>query len=564
MTSRHRSTRRARLGTAAVLATAASTALLGVVAGPAQAAPQAGWAPTATHGLSLLGATAQGAAPATTPLRLTVGLAPRDRAGLDALIRSQATPGSADYGRYLTPDQFTSRFAATSGTAAAVVSYLQSAGMQNVTVSSNRLQVTADATVAQASSAFHTTIAQFQQGGRTVLANVSDAQVPASLSGAVSGVSGLSTLGFALKPQAVGLPKLTGYYPKEFNTVYHSAGTKAGDRQTLAVIAEGDLTQTVKDLRTAEAAQKLPQAPVTLRYTGIKSPDTAGADEWDLDTQTSTGVAPNSSLIVYIATSLTDSDLARAVNAFAAENKAKAGSASLGECDLLPYLDGSMAIDDMAFAEAAVQGQTFFASSGDTGSACPVAPTNGVPGSGLPDTSYPASSPYVTAVGGTTLVTDDSDAYQQELGWNAGGGGASPVEYPGYWQNGVVPTAAVPVQPMRGVPDVAFDADPNTGAQIYVDGTPTQIGGTSLSSPLAMGLWTRINSSHNGALGFAPPKLYGLYTKAQNGSLLPPSSVPGFHDVVLGPNGTYTATPGWDYVTGLGSWDVAALSGALK
>ena len=108
------------------------------------------------------------------------------------------------------------------------------------------------------------------------------------------------------------------------------------------------------------------------------------------------------------------------------------------------------------------------------------------------------------------------------------------------------------------------DADPTTGAQIYVDGTPTQIGGTSLSSPLAMGLWTRINSTHNGALGFAPPKLYGLYTKAQNGSLLPPSSVPGFHDVVLGPNGTYTATPGWDYVTGLGSWDVAALSSALK
>ena len=77
--------------------------------------------------------------------------------------------------------------------------------------------------------------------------------------------------------------------------------------------------------------------------------------------------------------------------------------------------------------KAAAQGQTFFASSGDTGSACAVAPTNGVPGAGLPDTEYPASSPYVVGVGGTTLLTDDTDAYQSEIAWNAGGGGISPV-----------------------------------------------------------------------------------------------------------------------------------------
>jgi subtilase family serine protease len=91
-----------------------------------------------------------------------------------------------------------------------------------------------------------------------------------------------------------------------------------------------------------------------------------------------------------------------------------------------------------------------------------------------------------------------------------------------------------------------------------------QIGGTSLSSPLAMGLLARIQASHGGKLGFVVPKLYGLYTAAQNGSLLPPSSVPGFHDVVAGVNGTYTATPGWDYTTGLGSYDVAKLSQALS
>jgi subtilase family serine protease len=562
MTSTHR-TRRGRLGAAAALAaTVASTGLLGVAAAGSAAAAPGGWAATATHALSLRNASLGAPAAAGTPLRLTVGLTPQNRAALDALIKAQATPGSPEYGQYLTPDQFTARFGATQAAATAVAGYLASQGMQNVTVSSNRLQVTADATVAQAEQAFNTRIQSFTQAGKQVLANVTDAQVPASLAGDVTGVAGLTTLGMSITPHDVTNPELTGFYPKEFNTVYDSWGTSAGNGITQAVIAEGDLTQTVKDLRAAETAQHLPQTPVTLRYTGIKSPDTAGVDEWDLDTQTSTGVAPNSSEIIYIATSLTDSDLARAVNAFAAEGKAKVGSASLGECDLLPYLDGTMAIDDIAFAQAAVQGQTFHASTGDTGSACPVAPTNGVPGSGLPDTSYPASSPYVNAVGGTTLDADaTTNAYGTEVAWNAGGGGSSPVEYPGYWQNGVVPAA---VAGQRGLPDVAFDADPTTGALIYVDGTPVQIGGTSLSSPLAMGLLARIQASHGGTLGFVVPKLYALYTKAQAGSLLPPSSVPGFHDVIAGVNGTYTATPGWDYTTGLGSYDVAKLSQALK
>ena len=541
-------------------ATVAATGLLGIVAaGTAQAAPASGWAATATHALQPTSATRVGAAPASTPLRLTVGLAPRDRAGLDALIQRQATPGTADYGQYLTPAQFTSRFAATQATASAVAGYLTSQGMTGVTVAANRLQVTATATVAQAERAFATSIDQFRQGGRTILANTTDALVPADLAGSVTGVLGLSSLGFTLAPTP-STPNLNGFYPKQFDTVYHVGTTAPGTNTTLAVIAEGDLTPTLKDLRIAEAKQGLRQVPVHQVHTGPTSTDTSGADEWDLDTQTSTGVAPNAkSLTLYIATSLTNSDLARAINRFASDGTAKSGSASLGECDVLPFLDGSMMVDDMALAEAAAQGQTFFASTGDTGSSCAVAPTNGVPLSGAPDTEYPASSPYAVAVGGTTLFASATGAYQSEIAWNAGGGGASPVENSGAWQSGVVPTAAANA---RGLPDVAFDADPNTGALIYVDGTPTQIGGTSLSSPLAMGLWTRIQASHNGTLGFASPKLYKYYV-AKGGTAVPPAAVGGFHDVQLGGNGTYVATPGWDYTTGLGSWDVAALSTAL-
>ncbi len=552
----HRLVRGSIAALAAVVLTGAGAV---AVANPAAAAAQ--WVPTATKALSLSNATALGSAPASQPLRLTIGLTPQDRSGLDALIKQQSTPGSANYESYLTPAQFTARFAATSATASAVKSYLVSSGLTNVTVASNRLQITADATVATAEQAFHTSISRFSQAGKSVLANTSAAQVPAALAGSVSGVVGLSTLGASAAP-SVSVPKLTGYYPKEFNTVYHSGVTKPGTGTTLAVIAEGDLTSTVTDLRTAEAKQGLPQVPVSLVYSGIKSPDTSAADEWDLDTQTSTGAAPNAKrLYVYVATSLTDSDLARAINQFAAQDVAKSGSASLGECDLLPYADGSMTVDDIAFAEAAVQGQTFFASSGDTGSACAVAGTNGVPGSGAPDVEYPASSPYVVGVGGTTLDTDSADAYQTEIAWNAGGGGVSPVETSPYWQSGAVPTTAAG---LRGVPDVAFDADPNTGALIYVDGVVTQIGGTSLSSPLALGLWTRLQASHGNALGFAAPKLYALYTKAQGSSPLPPASTPGFHDIVLGTNGAYTALPGYDYTTGLGSWNVDVLNKALR
>lgn len=540
------------LGSAPASATVSSAAVTSV----------SGWVGTATKALDLVQATSLGAPAAGTPLRLTVGLTPQNRAGLDSLIKAQATPGSAQYEKFLTADQFTAEFGATQAHSTAVAQYLAAAGMTNVTVAANRLQVTADSTVSQAQNAFHTTIGSFQQFGQTVLANTAAALVPASLTGMVSAVLGLSTIKEAALPP-VTLPNLAGYHPAQFNRVYHSWGTKAGDGTPIAVIAQGDLTQTVKDLRKAETAQKLRQVPVSLVYAGIASPDKAGADEWDLDTQTSTGVAPNTSrLYIYIATSLTDADLARAINLFVTQNVARAGSASLGECDALAMTDGSTTIDDIAFAQGAVQGQTFFASSGDTGSSCAVLPTNGVPGSGPTDTEYPSSSTYVVGVGGTTLAADSNGNYNTEVAWNSGGGGLSPVEFPGYWTDTANKASA---DNLRGVPDVAFDADPTTGALIYVNGVVQQIGGTSLSAPLALGLWARVMATHSNKLGFAAPKLYGLYNTAAAASTTGiPTTVPGFHDIVLGSNGAYSATIGYDYTTGLGSWDVGALSVAIK
>jgi pseudomonalisin len=256
-------------------------------------------------------------------------------------------------------------------------------------------------------------------------------------------------------------------------------------------------------------------------------------------------------LYLYTATSLTDSDLALDISKWVTDDKAKGASASLGECELFPYLDGAMTVMDMEFAEAAAQGQTFFASSGDTGSFCPAGPAgvNGVP-AGAPLVSYPAASPYVVGVGGTTLLVNQDGNYDEEVAWYAGGGGLSQFETAPYWQTAAVPL--VSIASTRGVPDVAMDADPETGATVYVNGAPEGVGGTSLSSPLALGVWARA-LSRNSKVGFASPLLYSLYDGTGLVGAYPKG---GFHDITVGANGLYAAAPGYDLTTGLGSFEV--------
>jgi subtilase family serine protease len=349
------------------------------------------------------------------------------------------------------------------------------------------------------------------------------------------------------------------YTPQQYWQAYAATGVNSGANTPIAIFAEGDLTGVVQDLRTAEAAFHLTQVPVTVVPVGVASPDTSGADEWDLDSQYSTGMAQSvRALYFYDATSLTDSDLALAFSRFATDKKALIGNASFGECELFPYIDGSMLVDDEVFAEAAAQGQTVFASAGDTGGFCPVGPAgvNGVP-AGTPMVNYPAASPYVTAVGGTTLLTNTDGSYDLELAWYAGGGGISQFESSPYWQ--VAANVPSGTAGSRGVPDIAMVADPESGAVVYVNGAPEVVGGTSLSSPLSVGVWARI-LTRNPKAGFAPVRLYGLYDGATTPGTYPKG---GFHDIILGENNPYPATPGYDYTTGLGTLWVSQLSQAL-
>jgi subtilase family serine protease len=538
----------------------------------------------------------------STPLHIVVGLKVQNAALIQATLRRMLTPGDPLYGTSLSVSQFVNEYAPTAAQVEAVENYLSSYGFKNLVLADNHLLIEADATAGQVETAFNTGLATVSLGGKTYFANTADAQVPTSLSGTVLAVLGLNNL-VALQsslikytnpcsPPACPVPDPSNevYGAQQYQIAYDAAypgstptatslkqKVSTGSQTAIGIIAEGDLgtvssshpngpgnpssssTGVIHDLYLYEQLYKLPAVPVTIVNAGLASSDTSGADEWDLDSQTSTGIAQQvKALYFYVATSMTDSDIGLAINKAVSQNKVKAFNMSFGECEFFPYLDGAMLLDDEMFGEAALQGMTPFASSDDNGSACPVLPTNGVPLSGPPSVSYPASSPYVVAVGGTNLLSNSDFTYNTETAWEAGGGGISAFETSPFWQS-YTGSGTLPIVPSaevgdRGVPDVAMCAG-GTGlaicsANIYVGGTTELVGGTSLSSPLSVGSWARIETSHSNKLGFASPLIYQL----ANGG--PTPSSPYFNDVQVGANGYGVALPGYDYTTGLGSWDI--------
>ena len=568
------------------------------------AAAPAGWAATATQVFSLTNATDLGVLPSTQTLTVRLGLQLHNVDQLKSLVAS---------GQTISPGAFAGTYAPTSADVSAVTSYLQSQGFTNITTEPNNLIISATGTATQVSKAFDTTLHSFTQNGATVHANTTAAYVPQSLGNIVVAVLGLNNAqtfkttphhgGATAKPTPipattpspqpespcdvssiglVGLPSpqpepspvsgqagcLRSYTPSDYWRAYDALNVPAATNVSVAVMAEGNVTQAIADLRTNEQGDSLTQVPVIVKPVGVASTDTAGDDEWTLDMIASSGMARNvKSIYLYDTTSLTDSDIALEYNHWVTDDLTKIGNSSFGGCEYGPYVDGSMLVDDEILLQGAAQGQTMFASSGDTGSFCSVGTPNGVP-AGLPLVEYPAASPYVVGVGGTTLASQSGGSYQGEAAWDAGGGGISQFEYSPVWQNGVQPASSTPAGlTFRGVPDIAMDADLQTGMTIYITGSGwTTIGGTSLASPLAAGVWARMLQSHS-TLGFAAPRLYNMYKSSTAGSTtnLVPATRPygGYHDVLTGANGAYTALPGYDYTTGMGSFDVQVTNATI-
>jgi len=515
------------------------------------------WVPTHSHAVDTSIATEGLAMQTGEEVHIAVSLQVRDKAGLDALTES-VVAGKA---RPITSEEFQLRFAPTQASVDAVVSHLKKAGFINIEVAPNRLLVTADGSAGTAKSAFNVEMKHFNVKGRDAFANTNDPVVPEELGGIVLGVHGLQTVykahtahvkaddaAIGAKPAATA--GKVGHSPSAWPTIYNGTTIPNAANTTIGIISSGSMTQTLKDLATFVKQAGYASPTVSTVIAGGAGSSTSGTPEWDIDSQDSLGAAGGvvKSMVFYVAKSLSDAALTTAYNAAVSANTAKVINVSLGECETSAKSSGVEATDDLIFQTAVAQGQTFAVASGDSGSyEC---------GGRTSYQSYPAVSPYVISVGGTSLTTTSTGTWSAETVWacsssstcaNAGGtgGGVSSTETAPSWQtsSGVLGTST-----KRGVPDIAFDADPNSGALPIVNGSAVQYGGTSLATPIFVGFWARIQSAHSNSLVFPATALY-QYGAANESTI--------FHDVTSGSNGGYSAKAGWDYTTGFGSLNVA-------
>jgi len=540
------------------LATGVSMALA-MMFGTAQAAEQ--WAPTATKATRLPATVASKSSVASlmqagAPTQISVALKLRNKAELDAITTGILNGKNV---KSISSAEFLTRFAPTTAQVQAVVNYLKASGFVNITVSDNRMLVTADGAAATVKTAFNTELQTFNVNGRTVHANTTDAQVPQSLSDIVLSIHGLQNVHTyrtnLVRPNANTLA-VGGHNPTEFSAIYNASGLPSAVNATIGIITQGSMTQTIKDLNTFTNKAGYPPVNVETVTIGSPSSDTSGVGEWNMDTQDALATAGGTikKMVLYTANTLNLTDITAAYNRAVTDNVAKVINVSLGMCENDAFNGGITASNDQIFQTAVAQGQTFAVSSGDSG-----AYECGGPGTSQ---SYPSASPYVISVGGTQLNTSGT-TWVSESVWscttasscqanvNGGaGGGPSLTEAAPSWQ---VSSGVLGSSNKRGTPDISFNADPASGALVIVNGSNQQIGGTSLAAPIFTGFWARVQSMNNNSLPFPAA---AIYQKA--------ASTPGmFHDVTTGSNGGYTAKAGWDYASGFGSLNMANFAAAM-
>ncbi|RDU99050.1 peptidase S53 [Trinickia dinghuensis] len=506
---------------------------------------------------------------------VVVSLKVRDMNKLKALGQAVNERGNSRYHRFLTPTAFLSEFAPTEAQVQKVVAYMRKNGFVNIRVSKNRLLISADGTAGTVKTAFNTPLVHFRKGNRTVFANSAPAEVPEALGGTVLSVLGLQNVtrahtmavrGPRTLARAMATGTETGHYPTEWPGLYGATSLPTASNTTIGIITVGGASQATQDLNQFTQANNLATVNVSAEQTGDPngnySDDQEGQGEWDLDSQDIVGAAGGAvnQLIFYEADANASGNtgLTQAFNQAVTDNTAKVINVSLGWCETDAQADGTVAAEDQIFAAAVAQGQTFSVSSGDEGAyECN---NRGYPDGSTYSISWPASSPNVISVGGTTLFTSGSD-WANETVWNEGldsngklwasTGGISQVEPLPSWQSSL---AVSPTPTGRAVPDISFDAAQGSGALVYNYGQIQQIGGTSLASPIFVGLWARLESAHSNALGFPAASIY-------SGVQSTPSLV---HDVTSGNNGYqgygYNAGKGWDYPTGWGSFVMSNLA----
>jgi kumamolisin len=284
--------------------------------------------------------------------------------------------------------------------------------------------------------------------------------------------------------------------------------------------------------------------------------------EADLDLEVAHEIAPAARLVVYDCGTCSDSALAQIESEAVRANPRGIISISLGGCEAA---EGSTDVraESSVFAQADALGETVLVASGDSGGfTCLQQDWGATPSPQYIGVSSPASSPNVTAVGGTSLsLHADSSWYREEAWQNApatggSGGGVSAYFARPSWQRGPGVISSSNPSNRREVPDISADADPLTSAQVVINGQLTQAGGTSQAAPIWAGMMALIDQylrqAGRPAAGFLNPALYRLATSRP--------AHPPLHDITVGDNLVYPATPGYDLATGLGTpdaWNLA-------
>ena len=516
-------------------------------------------------------------APAAT-MRLVLALKLGDAAGADALARAVSDPRNPAYGKFVTPAQFGARFGARAGDYLALRQWALANGLALGPVTHSRTTLSIAGPVATIERLFATRIATFRTpSGQAGFAPIVPPSMPDEIAPMVTGVIGLaSTKRFAPlyrlptgpRPQgASGTGVDAAYAPADFRTAYNVPVLQGAKPETAAVFEQGGFTP--RDLTIFERRYGLPRVPVTVE--GVDGYDGSVNDngvelEAALDLETLIGINPNLGQInvyedgndpfsVALLDSLTmmaEDDTAQTISISYGIDEATAG---------IPALQAEYNV----LVQLAAQGQAVFVSSGDEGAF-------GEAVQSTLNVEDPASQPYATGVGGTTLFTYNNAQYGLETAWGllaeqdgASGGGASFFwSIPGYQiaelNPGVFQSVALRdggSGTLRNVPDLAADAAPVTGASVYsgINGGWLEIGGTSLSAPLWAGAYSVLNAARKGtglpAIGFFNPLVYSIgLTKP--GTLI---------DILSGTNGFpgsglpdgYDAAFSYDDVTGWGS-----------
>ncbi|GAA2793935.1 protease pro-enzyme activation domain-containing protein [Kitasatospora sp. CM 4170] len=503
----------------------------------------------------------KGDVPADQQLSVAVSLKLRDTAGLDRFLASVATPGTPEYGHYLTPQQFTERFGPTQAAVDQVKAYLAAQGLTVSGVSDNRQVVDARGSAEQIAKAFGTHESAYldPQQQRTFFANDAAASVPADLAAVVQGISGLNNHTVRttrnVKPSAAAAPDAvaaapSGFGPTQYDGAYNLDKSGADGTGVTVALWEFD-GYSANNLKTYDSQYGLTGPAVTtvsVDGANYDSKPGEGQGEVELDSEIVRGVAPKATQLVYEAPNSDQGEIDMAAK-IVADNRASVISISWGSCEPDTTASSMTAVDN-SFKQAAAQGISIFSASGDDGSRdC----TRSTSGSTVKAVDFPASSPHQTGVGGTNLKVSGS-AYSSESAWSTAGGGVSTVFGKPAWQTGTGVSGT-----MRTVPDVSSNADPASGFAIYTVGGWQVYGGTSAAAPLWSGYAAQFNQKAKAAskpvLGEASPKLYAVANSTAYGS--------AFHDVTTGKNQDFTTKAGYDQVTGWGSPIADALTTAL-